>query len=155
MKTIIKIVSSGLCLGYIPVMPGTFGSIIGVLVYLQLHDSRPLLILATLQLFLLGLLTASRAQSIFCKKDSPKIVIDEIASMCLVLVFVRYSAFMVILAFILFRIYDITKPPPAKRLAMLPASAGIMLDDLVAALYAIISLGVFNGARYLVLGRGF
>jgi len=143
-KTIIKIISSGLYVGYSPIAPGTAGSLLGVLIYLQLL-SRPLVLIAvTALLFVLGFLVCTKAEDIFGKKDSPKIVIDEIASMCLVYLFIKPTWIMVILGFVLFRIFDIIKPPPAKRFEDLKGSAGVMLDDLVAAIYSIAILLIIN-----------
>ena len=63
------------------------------------------------------------------------IIIDEVCGMLLALFFVPYSLFIVILGFFLFRIFDILKPPPAKRMEKITGSLGIMFDDIVAALY--------------------
>lgn len=140
MKTIIKMVSSGLYAGYSPVAPGTIGSLLGVLIYLQLISYPSLYILAVLLLFTLGFLICGKAEEIFGKKDSPKIVIDEVASMCLVYLFIKPTWFMLITGFILFRIFDIIKPPPARKLEKVSGSKGVMLDDLIAACYTIITL---------------
>lgn len=140
MKTIIKMASSGLYTGYSPIVPGTVGSLLGVFIYLRLITHPSLYVLAVLQLFALGFLICGRAEEIFNKKDSPKIVIDEIASMCLVYLFIKPTLFMLITGFILFRIFDIIKPPPARRLEKLSGSKGVMLDDVVAASYTIIVL---------------
>ena len=63
------------------------------------------------------------------------IVIDEACGMLLSLFFVPYSLFLAVLGFFLFRVFDILKPPPAKRMEKLTGSMGIMFDDIVAALY--------------------
>lgn len=144
MRTVIKMVSSGLYVGYAPVAPGTVGSIWGMLIYLQLRDYPSLYILMVVLLFVLGFSICAKAEEIFGKKDSPRIVIDEIASMGLVYLFIRPTWFMIILGFILFRIFDIIKPPPARKMQELPGSKGVMLDDLVAACYTIIMLFVLG-----------
>ena len=63
------------------------------------------------------------------------IVIDEACGMLLALVFVPMNLFSVILGFFIFRILDILKPPPAKRMEKLTGSLGVMFDDIVAAIY--------------------
>lgn len=140
MKTVIKMVSSGLYIGYSPVASGTLGSIWGVLIYLQLREFPAIYIFVVMLLFIVGFLLCTKAEEIFGKKDSPKIVIDEIASMSLVYLFIKPTWFMVISGFILFRIFDIIKPPPGRKVQSLPGSAGVMLDDVVAAVYTIIIL---------------
>lgn len=140
MKTVIKMISSGLYAGYSPIIPGTLGSVWGALIYLQLKEFPAVYILATLLLFVTGFFICGRAEEIFNKKDSTKIVIDEIASMCLVYLFIKPTILMLILGFVLFRIFDIIKPPPAKWLQGLEGGKAVMLDDIVAAGYTIIVL---------------
>jgi len=130
-------VASGLYVGYSPVAPGTLGSLLGVGIYLQLRHYPLILIAATACLFILGFLVCSKAEEIYQKKDSQRIVIDEIASMCLVLLFIKPTWSVIAIAFVLFRLFDIFKLPPAKRIEGLPGSRGIMLDDMIAAIYAI------------------
>ena len=62
--------------------------------------------------------------------------------MMLALFFVPYSIFIVILGFFLFRIFDILKPPPAKRMERLTGSMGIMFDDIIAAIYTNVILQI-------------
>jgi len=144
MKTIIKLISSGLYLGYSPIAPGTLGSLLGVLIYLLLRESPYLYITATVLLFILGFLVSGKAEEIFDEKDSDKIVIDEIASMCLVYIFIKPTWLMMGFGFLLFRLFDIMKPYPAKKVEKLSGSKGIMLDDVVAACYAILGVVILN-----------
>ncbi|MFH1868523.1 MAG: phosphatidylglycerophosphatase A [Candidatus Omnitrophota bacterium] len=140
MKSVIRFTASGLYLGYSPVASGTVASLLGVLIYLQLREVPVVFIFVVVHLFILGFLVCGKAEEVFGKKDSSKIVIDEIASMCLVYLFIKPTWFMVIAGFFLFRIFDIIKPWPARRVEELSGSAGVMLDDIVAALYTIIVL---------------
>lgn len=144
MKTVIKMISSGLYLGYSPIAPGTAGSILGVLIYLQLREFPTIYILVVMLLFAVGFLLCGRAERIFGKKDSPRIVIDEIASMSLIYLFIKPTWLMVIAGFLFFRIFDIIKPPPARKVEALAGSAGVMLDDLIAAVYTIIALAIIG-----------
>ena len=144
MKTVIKMISSGLYAGYSPIAPGTIGSMWGVLIYLQLKDFPIIYAVVTVLLFVIGFLICGRAEKVFDKKDSPRIVIDEIASMCLVYFFIRPSFFMVASGFVIFRIFDIIKPPPARRLEKFAGSHGVMLDDIVAAVYTVAVLWILS-----------
>jgi len=138
MKTIIKMVSSGFYIGYSPIGSGTVASILGLLIYLGLYRFPAIYIIVVILLFVLGFIVCGRAEEIFGEKDSKRIVIDEIASICLVYLFIKPTWFMLILGFLLFRIFDIIKPPPARRIEALSGSRGVMLDDVVAACYTII-----------------
>ena len=144
MKRIIKLISTGFYLGYSPIAPGTVGSLLGVLIYVAFRDFVYLYIAVTLLLFIVGFIVSEKAEEIFNEKDSPKIVIDEIASICLVYIFIKPTWLMVGFGFLLFRVFDIMKPYPAKRLEKLSGSKGIMLDDLVAACYAILGVVILN-----------
>jgi phosphatidylglycerophosphatase A len=71
------------------------------------------------------------------------VVIDEVMGMCLTMVAAPVSWGVALLGFLLFRLFDVVKPPPARRLERLHAGWGIMLDDFAAALYAWIVLRMF------------
>ncbi|NQT89804.1 MAG: phosphatidylglycerophosphatase A [Candidatus Omnitrophica bacterium] len=144
MKTLIKIIASGFFTGYSPVASGTVGSLVGVLIYLSLLIYPAAYLLVVAALFIIGFLVCGRAEKIFGEKDSRKIVIDEIASMCLVYLFIKPTWLMVGAGFVLFRIFDIIKPPPARKTEDLPGSAGVMLDDIIAAVYTIACIFVIG-----------
>ena len=137
MKTIIKMVSTGLYTGYSPICPGTIASILGLLIYLQLKEFPVIYISVVALLFITGFFVSSRAEDIFKEKDSRRIVIDEIASMCLVCLFVKPSPAVLGIAFVVFRAFDIIKPPPARRIERCNGAKGVMLDDVIAAFYTI------------------
>ena len=142
MKAIIRIIASGLYVGYSPIAPGTIGSLWGILIYLLLRRYPIIFIFITILLFIIGFFVCARAEKIFNEKDSGKIVIDEISSMCLVCFFIKPGWPMILIGFLLFRFFDIVKLPPAKRIEKLPGSLGIMLDDMIAAVYAVIVLSI-------------
>ena len=85
---------------------------------------------------------AGRAEIIFQQKDSRYIVIDEVAGIFLCMAFLPYNAVLLVAGFFIFRLLDTLKPFPAGRLQNLKGSLGIMLDDLVAALYTNIILQI-------------
>jgi len=131
----IKMISSFFYIGHSPFMPGTLGSLAGLVVYFLVKDREILYAFMILFTFGLGVLFAGEAEKIYKRKDASMIVIDEACGMLLALFFIPYNLFIVILGFFLFRIFDILKPPPAKRMEKITGSLGIMFDDIVAALY--------------------
>ena len=141
-----KLVASFLGLGYSPFMPGTIGSLGGLLVYFLVRNSDRLYGFAILFLFFLGVMFAGEAERIFKQKDAGIIVIDEACGMMLALFLVPYSIYAVILGFFLFRIFDILKPPPAKQMERLTGSVGIMFDDIIAAIYTNVILQIVSRA---------
>lgn len=139
---IIKTTTTFLYVGYLPFIPGTFASIVGIILFYFVKDNIFLYILLTLILIALGFLFTGRAEKIFNKKDARCIVIDEISGMLLSLIFIPYDIKLVIIAFILFRILDALKPFPSNRLQNLTGSISIMSDDIVAGLYTNLILQV-------------
>jgi len=152
--------------GYIPLAPGTWGSVVGVGLYLALRQialvfagqsSIGLIQLterfATFQLVsivavtLAGTWAASRAEIIFHQKDSSKIVVDEVAGQLIALLPLPLLSLgprwlWIIAAFLLFRAFDITKPYPIRRLEGLNSGLGVMADDLAAGAYAAVLTSV-------------
>jgi len=129
--------------GYLPLAPGTFGSLVGVAIFLLLP---PIAIpIAILVVTFVGIWAGTRTEELSKRKDPGKIVVDEVAGQLIALfplVFVKWSIIMVMVSFILFRFFDIVKPYPANRLQDLKGGAGVMFDDLVAGAYAAIIVGV-------------
>jgi len=135
MRRRVKLITSFFYLGHSPFMPGTMGSIGGLIVYFLVVRNEMLHGFAILFLFMLGILFAGEAEKIYKRKDAGTIVIDEACGMLLALYCVPFSMFSVILGFFLFRICDILKPWPAKRMEKLTGSMGVMFDDIIAAMY--------------------
>lgn len=135
-KSIPEIIATFFYLGYFPVAPGTLGSLIAICIYFFIHNSMLVYVFVTLAFIILGFVFCGRAEDIIRKKDSPNIIIDEIAGMLLALFAVPFKAREIFLTFLLFRIFDILKIPPADTLQKRRGSLGMMSDDIVAALYA-------------------
>lgn len=149
MRKRVKLITSFFYLGHSPFMPGTMGSLGGMIVYFIVRNNDILYAFSILFLFTLGVLFAGEAEKIYKHKDPKMIVIDEACGMLLALFFVPFNTYSVILGFFLFRIFDILKPPPARRLERLTGSLGIMFDDIVVALYTNIILQIiFRVLRY-------
>src|SRR5258705_6027294 len=155
--------------GYLPLAPGTWGSLVAVGVYLVVRGAAmqfffsagarrnfnllhvyygviAIELAAVVVITLVGIWAASRTEKLSGKKDPGKVVIDEVAGQFIALIpvpFVLGAAWWTaILAFILFRFFDIVKPYPARRLESLEAGLGIMADDIVAGVYAAIVVAV-------------
>jgi phosphatidylglycerophosphatase A len=89
-----------------------------------------------LAILVAGLLTSGSAEKTL-GKDNKHIVIDELCGYLLTVIFVPRSAGYLLAGFILFRVFDIAKPPPIKRVeGIKTGGAGVMLDDIVAAVYS-------------------
>jgi len=141
-KIIIKALSTFFYIGYLPFIPGTFGSIAGVFLFWFLKDNIQLYMLSVVFLIILGFSIAGRAERLLNRKDASCIVIDEVSGMLLGLIFIPYDIKLIIIGFFLFRLLDTLKPYPAGALEELKGSIGIMGDDIVAGLYTNIILQV-------------
>lgn len=151
--------------GYLPLAPGTWGSLVGVAIHLSILQLfvrnvasfpewgrfallalSPGMIAAELviigALILVGIWAASRTEKLAGRKDPGKIVIDEVAGQMIAMLPLipgRTTTWLgVIVAFALFRFFDIVKPYPARQLEHLEAGLGVMSDDIVAGAYAAI-----------------
>lgn len=141
-KTLVRIVGSGFGLGLSPVAPGTCGTLLGVALAFLLPPI-PWLVFAMAVFVVAGLSLARLAERQSGSDDPGWFVLDEVAgylfTICWVPLYrgVPEISWQVILAgFVLFRLFDILKPWPIKRFELLPGGWGVMMDDLVAALYA-------------------
>ena len=158
--------------GLIPLAPGTWGSLVGVLLYLgvragslRLHaEARaggwpvppPAVLLNTVVLALIvalglaGIWAATRCEALLKRKDPGAVVVDEVVGQLLVFACVPFGGRWVLLAgFLAFRLFDIWKPYPIRRLEKLESGLGIMADDVLAGFYAAALLSVVT-AIYLL-----
>jgi phosphatidylglycerophosphatase A len=129
--------------GRFPFAPGTAGTVVGVLLYLAM--SRLSLVsygVWCLMAFLAGTWAADKAEVLLGKRDSPSIVVDEIVGYLAAMFLVPPTWGFSVAGFVLFRIFDILKPWPLKRLQNLHGGPGVMLDDIGAALYTNIVLQI-------------
>lgn len=148
---IILFIAQGAFSGRFPIAPGTAGTAVGVLLYLLLNDLSPLWYgAACVGMTVLGTWAAGYADCILGTKDSPTIVIDEIAGFLTALFLVPFAWGYIIAGFILFRFFDILKPWPLKRLQDVPGGPGVMLDDLGAAVYTNVILQI----TWFFFGKG-
>jgi len=143
-KSIIRTIASFFGVGYLPLAPGTYASFAGIVLYLLVQKSLIFFWGMNIALFLIGMWVSKPAEQIFKQKDSPHIVIDEVSGMLLCFVFIPCTLLNVLLAFIFFRVFDITKPFPINKIQKLPGGWGVMLDDILAAVYTNLVLQSIN-----------
>ena len=137
MKPIHYLFATGLGVGNIPPMPGTYGSLLGAAIFLLIQVYQiEIKVVAILAVVVLGAYTASKIEKTTGVNDNNIIVIDEIAGMWITLLFVPMQLWWIISAIVLFRIIDIVKPYPIKKIERLKRGYGVMLDDVAAGLYA-------------------
>jgi len=133
--------------GYLPLAPGTFGSLVGVAIFLLLVQrvNPVVIVVLILVITLAGFWAASRTEELSGRKDPGKVVVDEVAGQMIALLpltVLAVTPLAVMVSFILFRFFDIVKPYPAGRLESLKGGFGIMCDDLVAGVYAAVLAAV-------------
>jgi phosphatidylglycerophosphatase A len=151
--------------GYFPLAPGTWGSIVGVLIYLGAgfidavwrhhwsveHNLNPDQTAAVSHIFmsvvflifcLAGIWAASRSTELFGNTDPSQAVVDEVIGQLITFSFVPFTTSwkLILAGFLLFRLFDIWKPYPIDSLQHLPAGLGVCADDILAGVYAGICL---------------
>ncbi len=163
--------------GYFPIAPGTLGSLVGVALYVSVFafghhvlfahhqetrftEEQVWMLETTLALVVIFLVTmigiwaGTRAERLIQKKDPSIVVIDEVAGQMIALLsgpLWLHTWWSIFSAFILFRLFDIWKPYPIRRLEKLESGLGIMADDVLAGAYALIVNSVLISV-YLLMG---
>ncbi len=131
-----RLFASGLFSGYAPFASGTVGSAVALAVYWIPGFERPEWIIpVTVLALFFGILASSRMEKAY-GHDPSQVTIDEVVGMWITLLLLPKSFAVSALGFLVFRALDIVKPPPARRFDRWEGGAGIMLDDVVAGLYA-------------------
>jgi phosphatidylglycerophosphatase A len=157
--------------GYLPLAPGTWGSMVGVLVFLGVEaiviggyaslqaglnaylDTgyrdymawvHAIVLIVFLLFTLLGVWAAGRATELLGNSDPSQAVVDEVIGQLIVFLFVPFGIGwpMVLAGFLLFRLFDIWKPYPIDYLQVLPGGIGVCADDILAGVYAGVCLSV-------------
>lgn len=150
---IASFISSGFGSGYAPKAPGTFGTVAAAFVWLGMSWAGALSSLETQSVcavltIILGTLSIRLSLRSGSAKDPQWIVIDEWAGLFVALIGADFRIlWQVLLAFVLFRIFDISKLGPIRAAERLPGAVGIMADDVVAGICALLGMIV---ARYIV-----
>jgi phosphatidylglycerophosphatase A len=131
------VVATGLGSGYAPFAPGTAGSLVGLALFWPLHHlSLAAQAAATAVVFFLGVLAATHVAHRLGIEDPGLVVADEVVGMWVSLLGVPLTGVTAVAGLVLFRVFDVFKPYPARDLERLPAGWGIMCDDVMAGVYA-------------------
>ena len=128
--------------GYSPIAPGTAGSAVAVLILWLVPFSRGGLVLFLVAVVVIGTWAADVAERRLGGKDPGAIVIDEVAGMTLSVIAFPLTPGVLLAGFVLFRIFDVVKPPPARESQRFRGGVGVMIDDVIAGLYALAILAV-------------
>ena len=137
--------------GFIPKAPGTAGSAVGVLVYLGMEWGHlgAYYLHAIIFFLVAGIWASFRVEALY-GHDSQRIVVDEVVGQMITFALAagrfRLPAVYVLVGFGLFRLFDIYKPFPVRRLEQLRGGVGVMADDVGAGIYALIVLSVLQWA---------
>lgn len=138
--------------GFVPFASGTLGSAVGLGVVAALGAipvapayGTALLAVSAALLFIAGVWSAGETEKFLSRKDPSPVVIDEVVGQMITFLLWPHAAWKTLLAgFVLFRVLDIAKPFPAGRAERLAAGWGIMVDDVVAGIYALIALALLG-----------
>ena len=137
--------ATGLGLGLIPFAPGTFGSLLGLpLAWGLEHFPWWARLAMPFVLFAVGVPICAAGARVLRLKDPGPVVFDEIAAFSIVFLATPLNLKTGIAGFVLFRLFDITKPWPARRLEQLPGGVGIMADDYAAGAFAALALWLLD-----------
>jgi phosphatidylglycerophosphatase A len=153
MRIFVLALATGAGSGYSPVASGTVGAAVGLALWFALTGLAPSSYAAAcVAVSAVGVWAAGRAEHILGSHDDGRITIDEVAGMLVSLAWLPARPEVAGVGFVLFRIFDIWKPFPARAAERLPGGLGVMADDLVAGAYA--NLGGQLIWRLLAAGTG-
>jgi len=139
---IAALIATFLNVGNIRYAPGTFGSLATIPILILMRRYPGFLPLLSIFVLCLGIWAADIVAKKSGLKDPSKVVIDEVCGMMVSFLWIPITAATLVWGFLLFRLFDILKPPPIKRLEKLPGGYGIMLDDVLAGVYVNLILRV-------------
>ncbi len=147
MKILSKYFTTLFGIGFLPVAPGTFGSFFAILIWYIFINF--LSIFYFIVLFLLILLISFHITDIYLenvkKKDPPEIIIDEFLGQSIPLLFIfNFNMFEVLAAFVSFRFFDIYKIFPINKVEEINGSKGVILDDIIAGIYALVVIMIYK-----------
>ena len=146
LKNPIHLIAVGFGSGLLPKAPGTWGTVVGIPIYLAMATcSLPIYLGITLASFIVGCYICEVAGRALGEPDHGSIVWDEIVGLMITMLLIPLSAINVILGFVLFRIFDILKPFPIRYFdAKFKNGFGVMLDDVLAGVMANLVLQVIQ-----------
>lgn len=150
-----KLVATFCGMGGLRPAPGTWGSAATLLLWYTLAHitptaaRTPAVITLAVAVILIGIPAATQVARASAIKDPQFIVIDEVAGQLIALIAVPLAWKTFLAGFILFRAFDIVKPPPVRQLEKLPDGSGIVLDDVAAGIYALVIMQLLLRTSFL------
>ncbi|HQL41435.1 MAG TPA: phosphatidylglycerophosphatase A [Candidatus Omnitrophota bacterium] len=139
---IARMIATFFYVGEIPIAPGTVASFAGAMISIALSHNLALYLAVFAVLWVIGFLASERTEKIVGKHDPSCVVIDEVLGMMVALFLLPLTSKVLIIAFFLFRAFDMFKIYPANHLEKLRGGIGIIADDLLAGLYTNILMHV-------------
>jgi len=133
-----KFIGSGFYSGYSPYISGTVGSLAALIIYLIPGFEQLLVIIPAIIIFMVYGIYLGNKFEVEYGKDPSQCTVDEVVGMWISLVALPKTFGIVAIAFILWRLLDIIKPPPARNLERLKGGLGIMIDDVISGIYTLI-----------------
>ncbi len=147
-ETAAKLIATFFYVGLIPVAPGTFGTLAAIpLFWIISGQTIYIYLLITLIVIGVSVWAATETEKIYSKRDPGLIVADEVAGYLVTMILIPPTATNIAIGFILFRVFDIVKPPPVRSLEKLPRGWGVVIDDVAAGVYACVCMHLI--LRYL------
>jgi len=151
LKKLSQLIATVCFVGYVPVAPGTAGSLVATLAFILMPTYLPHVpfTIGSFALFLLAVWAADRSAGV-ARPDPSEVVIDEVMGMVVAIAYLPLTPLVLIGSFALFRVFDIAKPFPVRQFEKLPGGWGIVMDDVIAGVYANAALraGMFLWERY-------
>ena len=139
--------------GYSPIAPGTMGTLVAMIIYITenliFSDIDPMKLNIFNFIFLLiviypSIKLADSAEKFYKTKDPQQVVIDEVLGYWTGVLFIPFSFSYAVIAFILFRFFDITKLFPIRYFESLPGGLGIIMDDIIAGIYTLACMHIIT-----------
>ncbi len=133
-----KFIGSGFYTGYFPIASGTVGSAAAILIYLiPGFENFYIIIPAAILMAVYGIYIGTKFEKEY-GKDPAQCTIDEVVGTWISLIALPKTFWVILVSFLLWRILDIIKPPPARNLERLNGGLGIMIDDVVSGIYTLL-----------------
>jgi phosphatidylglycerophosphatase A len=139
---LIVFLATGCFTGFLPKMPGTWGTFAAIPIVIITHRTTTIVQTVTALIFVaIAIWIAGRAEILFEDRDARPIVIDEMVGFLITLLWLPLNFLTLCLGFVLFRLFDIVKPPPIGTVEKrLPSGWGVVLDDVLAGIFANVTL---------------
>ncbi len=135
-----KFFGSGFYTGYVPIASGTVGSFAALLIYyIPGFENLYIILPLTFVFFLYGVYVGNKFEKVY-GKDPSQCTIDEVVGTWISLILLPKTIFISLVAFFIWRILDIIKPQPARKMEQLQGGLGIMMDDVISGIYTLLIL---------------